>query len=312
MNNLNLIILCGGNSSEREVSISTGVAIYDSLKKNSHVELLDYRGKINDYLPQLKKTDLVILALHGGEGENGEIQSFFENNGIKYTGSNSVSSKLAMDKNQTKIIARSNSIPTPKWLMYNPKIDLKEQYFEIINLGLPLVVKPSDEGSTMGLSIIQNEIEIKTALDFALEYSNKVMFEEFIPGRELTVGILGNNFLPIVEIIPSHELYDFECKYTEGMSHYVCPAEIEEEIRLKIQEDALKIHRKIGCQHYSRIDFRLNTKNEYFMLEINTLPGMTSTSLLPKAAKAMGISFDGLLNKIIELAKNDNFLQHTS
>jgi D-alanine-D-alanine ligase len=303
MSNLNLIILCGGNSSEREVSISTGEAIFNSLKKTSYVELLDYKGNINEYLPQLIKADLVVLALHGGEGENGEIQSFFETNGIKFTGSNSVSSKIAMDKNQTKIIAQNNLISTPKWLMYNPKIEFKEQYPEIIKLGFPLVVKPSDEGSTMGLSIIQNDAEITIALELALKYSNKVMFEEFIPGRELTVGVLGDSFLPIVEIIPSHELYDYECKYTKGMSNYFCPAGIDVEVGLKIQEDALKIHGKIGCQHYSRIDFRLNDKNEYFMLEINTLPGMTSTSLLPKAANATGISFDELLNKIIELAK---------
>lgn len=302
MSNLNLIILSGGNSSEREVSISTGKSMYDSLVKIKNVELLEFQGNIENYIPQLKKADLVISALHGGEGENGEIQSVFEENNICFTGSNSKSSALAMDKNQTKLIANENEIPTPKWMMYNAEIGIENQLIEITKLGFPLVVKPADEGSTMGLKIIQDESELVDALNFALIFSDFVMFEEFIPGRELTVGVLGDDFLPIVEIIPSHELYDYVCKYTTGMSNYICPAKVENVLTEKIQKDALKLHEKLGCRHYSRVDFRLNNKNEFYLLEINTLPGMTNTSLLPKAAKAKGISFDKLLNKIIELA----------
>jgi len=302
MSNLNLIILSGGNSSEREVSISTGKSMYDSLVKTENVKLLEFQGNIENYISQLKKADLVISALHGGDGENGEIQSVFEKNNICFTGSDSKSSALALDKNQTKLIANDNEIPTPKWMMFNAKIGIENQLNEITKLGFPLVVKPADEGSTMGLKIIQEELELVDALNFALNFSESVMFEEFIPGRELTVGILGDEFLPIVEIIPSHEFYDYECKYTAGMSNYICPAKVGNILTEKIQNDALKLHEKLGCRHYSRVDFRLNENNEFYMLEINTLPGMTSTSLLPKAAKAKGISFEKLLNKIIKLA----------
>ena len=302
MSNLNLIILSGGNSSEREVSISTGKSMYDSLVKTENVKLLEFQGNIENYISQLKKADLVISALHGGDGENGEIQSVFEKNNICFTGSDSKSSALALDKNQTKLIANDNEIPTPKWMMFNAKIGIENQLNEITKLGFPLVVKPADEGSTMGLKIIQEELELVDALNFALNFSESVMFEEFIPGRELTVGILGDEFLPIVEIIPSHEFYDYECKYTAGMSNYICPAKVGNILTEKIQNDALKLHEKLGCRRYSRVDFRLNENNEFYMLEINTLPGMTSTSLLPKAAKAKGISFEKLLNKIIKLA----------
>ena len=248
MSNLNLIILSGGNSSEREVSISTGKSMYDSLVKTENVKLLEFQGNIEKYIPQLKTADLVISALHGGEGENGRIQSVFEKNDIRYTGSNSNSSALAMDKNQTKIIANNYEISTPKWIMYNSEIGIENQLDGILNLGFPLVVKPADEGSTMGLKIIQKESQILDALNFALKFSDSIMLEEFIPGRELTVGILGSEFLPIVEIIPSHELYDYECKYTTGMSNYICPAIIENSVVEKIQRDALSLHEKLGCK----------------------------------------------------------------
>lgn len=301
MSNLKLIILCGGNSSEKEVSVSTGNAIYNSLKESYNVQIINYSGNIEDYLMQLKSADLVFNALHGGDGENGVIQEFFEKNDIKYTGSDSESSKIAMDKNLTKSIAVENYINTPKWVM-SQNSDFEAQINEILNLGFPLVVKPANEGSTMGLSIINSENEISDAFKLALKYSNNIMFEEFIPGRELTIGILGDRFLPVVEIVPNHDLYDFECKYTKGMSEYFCPAKLNEIVQQKMQEDALKLHKILGCRHYSRVDFRLTEENEYSMLEINTLPGMTSTSLLPKAAKADEISFNELLNEIIELA----------
>ena len=301
MSNLNLIILCGGNSSEKEVSVSTGNAIYNSLRETYEAKLIKYSGNIEDYLIQLKSADLVFNALHGGDGENGVIQSFFEKHNIKFTGSDSESSKIAMDKNLTKSIAVENYIHTPKWVM-SENSDFEAQINEILNLGFPLVVKPANEGSTMGLSIINSENEISDAFKLASKYSNNIMFEEFIPGRELTIGILGDRFLPVVEIVPNHDLYDYECKYTKGMSEYFCPAKLDEILQQKMQEDALKLHIVLGCRHYSRVDFRLTEENEYSMLEINTLPGMTSTSLLPKAAKADEISFNKLLNEIIELA----------
>jgi D-alanine-D-alanine ligase len=303
MNELQLIILCGGNSSEREVSLSTGKAIYDCLKASLNVELLQYENRIESYIPQLKKADLVFIALHGGEGENGKIQSIFEENGIKYTGSDSISSALAMDKNTTKVIGERLNISTPNWLMYNKGENIEALKNEITRLEYPIVVKPSNEGSTVGLSIVQSENECKLAINLALKYSDEIMIEEFIPGRELTVGILGQEFLPIVEIIPKHDLYDYDCKYKSGMSEYICPAEIDNDLAENMQKDALKLHNGLGCRHYSRVDYRLNEKGVYYMLEINTLPGMTSTSLIPKAGKANNISFEELLKKIIRLAK---------
>ena len=190
MSNLKLIILCGGNSSEKEVSVSSGNAIYNSLKDLFKVQLINYSGNIENYLMQLKSVDLVFNALHGGDGENGVIQEVFERNDIKYTGSNSESSKIAMDKNLTKSIAVDNNINTPKWVMTNNG-NFENQIYEILNLGFPLVVKPANEGSTRGLSIINNEVEISKAFEIASKFSNQIMFEEFIPGRELTIGILG-------------------------------------------------------------------------------------------------------------------------
>lgn len=302
MNDLQLIILCGGNSSEREVSLSTGKAIYDCLKASLNVELLQYENNIEDYIPQLKKTDLVFIALHGGEGENGEIQSLFEKNGIQYTGSDSKSSALAMDKNATKIIGEKLNISTPNWLMYNKNENIEKLKIDIAKIGFPIVVKPSNEGSTVGLSIVKTENECEQALNLALQYSDEIMVEAFIPGRELTVGILGNEYLPIVEIIPEHDIYDYDCKYKLGMSEYICPAEIDNVVAEKMQKDALNLHKGLSCRHYSRIDYRLNEKGEYYMLEINTLPGMTCTSLIPKAGKANNISFEELLKEIIRLA----------
>tara|TARA_S200000501_G_C20820526_1_gene742618 strand:- start:496 stop:1407 length:912 start_codon:yes stop_codon:yes gene_type:complete len=301
MSKLNIIILCGGNSSEKNISLLTGNAIYNSLKDFHQIKLMNYIGDIEKYLFQLKSADLVFNALHGGEGENGILQSFFEQNHIKYTGSDSRSSRIAIDKNLTKSIALDNSLNTPKWVM-SKNSEYKNQINDIINLGFPLVVKPANEGSTMGISIVNSVDEITEAFELAAQFSSEIMFEEYIPGRELTVGILGNRFLPVLEIVPNHSLYDYKCKYTEGMSEYHCPAKLDERLQYKIQKDALRLHNLLGCRHYSRVDFRLNEQNQYSMLEINTLPGMTSTSLLPKAAEVNKITFNELLNEIIELA----------
>ena len=164
------------------------------------------------------------------------------------------------------------------------------------------MVKPSSEGSTFGLTIVMEESELEEAISFAPEFGDEILIEEFIPGRELTVGILGNKPLPVVEIKPSHNLYDYECKYKEGMSEYFVPAELSASLERSLSEDALKIYKMIGCRHYARADFRLNEAGEHYLLEINTLPGMTSTSLLPKAAKAAGLEFQDLIDTIIKIA----------
>jgi D-alanine-D-alanine ligase len=214
---------------------------------------------------------------------------------------------MAMDKDISKIMFSHYGITTPKWFMVDKDsyslnyVDQKiNAYFEY-----PVVIKPNDEGSTVGLSIVQPDVEdiqLSKALDHAFEYSNRIMVEQYIAGRELTVAVLGDEALPVVEIKPKDGFYDYEHKYTSGRTEYFCPAELTEELTNELREKSLIAHRALGCKAYSRIDFRLNTKNEYFCLEVNTLPGMTELSLVPKAASAVNISFPELLNKIIELS----------
>ena len=172
-------------------------------------------------------------------------------------------------------------------------------------LTYPIVVKPDNGGSTVGMTIVKDSLMLDTALNMAREYSNEMLIENYIPGREITVGILGDQPMPIVEIFSESGFYDYNSKYTKGISKYECPAEISDKLTKKIQNDALKIHNLLGCRHYSRVDFRLDENNNHFLLELNTLPGMTSTSLVPKAAKVMGMSFDELIQAILKEAIKD-------
>jgi len=303
---LKVTIILGGTSSEKDVSINTGLSVAEALGNKFNVNIINLGDDLSSLPEKLFDTDIVFNALHGGIGENGVLQSFFDLHNVKYTGSGAKASKLAMDKHLTKVLAKSETIPTPNWIYVrgdNEKLHLfndKSPKFD-----LPYVVKPSEEGSTMGLSIVKNKNDLRLAIQFASEFSNKIMVEEFISGRELTVGILGNKPLPIVEIIPKHDFYDYECKYSEGMSTYVVPAQLPNSLARKIQKDALKIYHALDCKNYARVDFRLNENNEHFLLEVNTLPGLTSTSLLPKAAKVAGLSFPSLIEIIINLALAD-------
>ncbi len=303
---MKVTIILGGTSSEKDVSINTGLSVAEALGNKFNVNIINLGDDLSSLPEKLFDTDIVFNALHGGIGENGVLQSFFDLHNVKYTGSGAKASKLAMDKHLTKVLAKSETIPTPNWIYVrgdNEKLHLfndKSPKFD-----LPYVVKPSEEGSTMGLSIVKNKNDLRLAIQFASEFSNKIMVEEFISGRELTVGILGNKPLPIVEIIPKHDFYDYECKYSEGMSTYVVPAQLPNSLARKIQKDALKIYHALDCKNYARVDFRLNENNEHFLLEVNTLPGLTSTSLLPKAAKVAGLSFPSLIEIIINLALAD-------
>lgn len=339
---MNIIVLAGGTSAERNVSIATSKAIANTLRESGHtVKVVDpiygadqpaedaiFEGRLaigqefptaeelNKYSNRkviecissklFDNIDIVFLGLHGKFGEDGRIQSLLEMRGVKYTGSGVTSSAMAMDKNISKIIFNHYDIPTPKWHMLKKGADVMQVDESIkLDIGYPAVIKPNDEGSTVGLSIVQPDVEdaqLPGALDNAFSYTENVMVEEFIPGRELTVGILGDEILPIVEIKPKEGFYDYEHKYTKGMTEYICPAEIPEEIAKHIREKSMTAHKALCCKAYSRVDFRLNTKGEYFCLEINTLPGMTELSLVPKAASAIGMSFPELLNKIIELS----------
>ncbi len=302
---MKIVILYGGFSAEYKVSIQTGIAIAESIKAHHGLDMINMDTNIYSSPDILYDADLVFNALHGGDGENGNIQAFMDSHNIQYTGSGSKACKIAMDKNITKLIAKSLNIPTPSWIMLNKhqgrNLELHDNNSP--KFSYPYVVKPADEGSTFGLSIVKEESDLRTAISLASQYSENIMIEDYIPGRELTVGILGNKALPVVEIFPKHDIYDYDCKYSDGLSKYVVPAEISDVIDRKIKTDAIKIYKAIGCRHYARVDFRLDNEGRHFMLEINTLPGMTSTSLLPKAAMSAGLDFNNLIDIIINLAR---------
>ena len=290
-----IAVLMGGPGEEREISLQSGKAIQLALEAIGYNVLsITMENKLGDIISDLHSVDLVFLGLHGSIGENGTIQGFLESLGVKYTGSDPLSSAICMDKNISKIIARDSKVNTPNW-----EIVTSDQTLDGDNSEFPLVIKPNDQGSTVGLTVVHDEPELGPALNLAFNYSSSVMVEQFIEGRELTVTLIGGKALPVCEIIPSHELYDYECKYTSGMSKYVCPAEIDLDLTERIQEITERLFNVLKCRHYSRADFRLDHENNLWFLEMNTLPGMTDTSLAPMAAKAAGFSFNDLIDRII-------------
>lgn len=327
---LKIALLLGGTSPEREVSKLSGTSIYKALlslgcnpividpafginqpkdlnvffSNEDKIEISNYNYVhcVNSKL--FDNVDIAFLALHGKWGEDGTIQSLFELRGIKYTGSKILASALAMDKIMSKILFQHYNVVTPKWItVENNHKNYPELTKKIKNeLGLPCVVKPNDQGSTVGVTICRSEDQLPAAFDLAKSYSNRILVEEFIDGHEVTVAILENQPLPVLEIKPKHNVYDYECKYTSGMSEYIVPAEIPPDTAKQIQEQALAAHISLGCEVYSRADFRLSNDMKPYCLEVNTLPGMTSTSLVPKMAKAVGISFEELIERIIILS----------
>jgi len=326
---LTVALLLGGYSPEREVSKNSSKSIYNALLNLGHsVKLIDPAyGKnqpknIEDFFAEkdyseisasnyidvfntnlFDGVDIAFLGLHGKFGEDGLIQSLLEIKGIKYTGSNINASSIAMNKEMSKFLFDYFNVNTPKWISTTKNYNLKEITAKIENIvGYPCVIKPNDQGSTVGLTICQNEKSVEKALTLALSLSNKAIIEEYISGKELTIAILGNKALPVLEIKPEHGLYDYECKYTSGKSKYIVPAEINEDVAKFMQKEAAIAFKALGCTVYGRLDYRLSESNVPYCLEVNTLPGMTSTSLVPKMAKAVGITFDELIAKIINLS----------
>ena len=302
---MKLCILYGGTSREREVSINTGNSIYNSIKNDFNIIMHDFDGDLNPLNTVVENVDLVFIALHGGDGENGQIQKFLEKKNVQFTGSDSLASSLAMDKNKSKKICIENNILTPLWRIVN-KNNLNKKN----NFNGKVVVKPVSEGSSVGMSIVDNcfnkkgeiSTELKNAFDFCFSVSNNAMIEQYILGRELTVSILDDKVLPIIEVIPKGDFYDYKCKYTKGESDYLVPAKLDERTKNLLNEYSIKIHKTIGCRGYSRVDFRLSEDGKIYFLEINTLPGFTDTSLFPKAANAVGLSYNELIKSIIRLA----------
>ncbi len=330
---MKITVLMGGTSSERNVSLASGIRIVQALRSRGHdVTPLDpARGPIGTseeralgtgkvgteppslealskfaegtFLPNLtsmkeiKNADVVFLALHGGQGEDGTIQALLDMSHVKYTGSGHLSSALAMDKDLSKKLFRTEGVQTADWLMAPVTTEQVEGI-----LGLPVVVKPSKQGSTVGLSLVKKRGDLAAAIEEASKYDDEVMIERFVPGRELTVGILGDVALPVGEILPKHEIYDYECKYTAGMATEEFPAKLSKEATEKVQHQALLAFKALKLRGYSRIDFRLTTEGEFYCLEANTLPGMTELSLIPQGAASMGISFPELCERIVRLA----------
>jgi D-alanine-D-alanine ligase len=327
---LHIVLLVGGASPEREVSKDSSKSIRDSLINLGHtVHLVDpayglqQPAEVEDFfkpgelfpashknyveaftLDVFKNADLVFIGLHGKWGEDGTVQSLLELLGIPFTGSGVLASSLAMDKAIAKIIMRNNGVKVPDGFLINrDKVDVVEINRTINNtFGYPCIIKPNDQGSTCGLSVCKKENELNDALKLCLEYTDSILIEEFIPGRELTVGILDRVVLPPLEIRPKHGLYDYECKYTDGMSDYLVPAPITYDIDNQMRDQTIRAISALGCRVYSRADFRLTPDDKIYCLEVNTLPGMTSHSLIPKMAKAAGISFDELVDQIVKLS----------
>ena len=304
-----MCILYGGISSEREVSLNTGKSIYDAISDDYDIVMHDWDGDYELMYDVVKRMDLVFIALHGGDGENGTIQKYLESKNIRFTGSSSSASKKAMDKNISKLLCVEYDIPTPNWVMLDNKSNVDgsssiiDTYLDGFDFKNGVVVKPNSEGSSIGISILKNVTneKLECVVKKAHSISSSAMLETFIDGRELTVSVLDGKTLPIVEIVPKGDYYDYKSKYTKFQSNYIVPANINKKTQELLSEYSLKIHKLIGCGVYSRVDFRLSNDGLVYFLEINTLPGFTDTSLFPKAAEKYALDYRALIKKIIDL-----------
>jgi D-alanine-D-alanine ligase len=331
-------VIMGGESRERDVSRVTGTAVAKALSERSwDVVLIDTEEGITpfdgggppigtqppdvvasersvaagpsaivEFVRRLVDVDAVWIALHGGWGEDGTVQALFELIGVPYTGSGVLGSALAMDKDRAKRVMRASGVPTPEWMMLRwspgsppPAADVARV---VERFPGDIVVKPNSEGSTVGLNVVREGEDPRAALETAARYDDRVLVEPFIAGRELTVAILGHEALPVVEIIPEGGVYTYEAKYTRGKSRYECPAQLPAELAAKVRATSVAVYDALGCEGFARVDYRLANDGGLHCLEVNTIPGMTPLSLVPMAAKAAGLSFAELVERILELA----------
>ncbi|HKH82717.1 MAG TPA: D-alanine--D-alanine ligase [Gemmatimonadales bacterium] len=331
---MRVTVLTGGTSSERDVALASAVQVVGALRSRNHdVAVVDTArgyipepdegallpgtvGTVPPSIAQLRSlergllmsglanmavvrdADVLFLALHGGRGEDGTIQTLLEMVGVPYTGSGRLGSAMAMDKDISKRLFRAAGVQTADWVMAPASRAQVDRDF-----GWPVVVKPSKQGSTVGLTVVKSAPDYDAAVALARQFDDEVMIERFVPGRELTVGVLEGRTLPVGEIIPRHEIFDYECKYTPGMSREIFPADLPEPLTGECGRLSLLAHEALKLGGYSRVDFRLTPAGELFCLEVNTLPGMTATSLLPQAAKAMNIEFPELCERICRAAR---------
>ena len=330
-----ITLLTGGTSTERDVALASAAQVIVALRSRGHeVSVVDTakgyipqseepsliagtvgrepppladlrtleRGLLLSGLgniPVVRNADVLFLALHGGRGEDGTLQALLEIVGVPYTGSGRLGSAMAMDKDVSKRLFRLAGVPTADWFM--APISAAEAGNR---LGWPIVVKPSKQGSTVGLSVVKKESEFEAAIALARQYDDEVMVEQFVPGRELTVGVLEGKALAVGEIIPRHEIFDYECKYTPGMSQEIFPADLPASVAAECGRLSLLAHHALKLGGYSRVDFRLTPRGEILCLEVNTLPGMTATSLLPQSARAAGIEFPELCDRICRISRS--------
>jgi len=340
---MKIAVFMGGTSAERDVSLVSGLAVGENLKAGGHeVSAIDpARGIIpltNDELkaieeieenppetdelrqytnekivetvmsPELRQVDVVFLILHGGVGEDGTIQAMLDLANLPYTGSGVMGSAIAMDKLISKKLFSADNIPTPDYFVLENNQNLALDSIDVkirSRMGYPVIIKPVSQGSSVGLTLVDNRKDLQKALTLGFQYDNKLLCEKYIAGRELTVSILGDEALPIAECVPEGGLYDYEHKYTDGRTEYICPALLTDEIQQQVSSLGVKAFKALGCSGFGRVDFRLSDDNKPYCLEVNTLPGMTSHSLVPKAAKANGMTFPQLVEKICLIAIED-------
>jgi len=304
-------VVMGGLSGEREVSLRSGEAVSRALRELGHqVREVDVDHRVVQQLAALKgEVDAAFLTLHGRLGEDGTVQGVLELLGIPYTGSGVMASALAMNKCMAKRVFRANAIPVADDREVTAREVAETGLSRVaeglaLDLGFPCIVKPNGEGSTLGTGKACNLEELEAALRTALEYDDLVLVERFIEGREMTVGLVGEgpDALPVLEIVPGKDFYDYQCKYTRGMTEYLVPAPIPDTLAVELQRMALRAHRALDCEGVSRVDFMVRGEDIY-CLEVNTTPGMTELSLVPKAAAAAGLSFTELVETILRTAR---------
>ena len=321
---MKIAVLFGGDSMERDVSIASASQVVGALRSRGH-QVIAYdsgRGRLTAAderrlferkidrrppdkttvttlptvvsAPDLADVDVVFLAMHGGSGEDGTVQALLDLAGIPYTGTGKLGSALGWDKDVAKRLFLAAGVPTPDWLMAPVSTQVAAE-----RLGFPLIVKPNGQGSTVGLTLVRTPPELEPAIELAFDYDAEVMLERFIDGRELTVGILDGEALAVGEIIPSTgPIFDYAAKYQAGGAEEIFPARLTAEQTARIQDLALRVHRALKLEVYSRVDFRMDADGGFWCLEVNTLPGLTEASLLPRAAAAVGISFPELCERI--------------
>lgn len=340
---MNIVVLAGGLSVERNVSLTTGAMVQNSLIRSGHHAILadvfmDYEltgtaaeeferatemaeiKKVSEVIPDIEKikeergnsniyfgkniielcryADIVYMALHGGEGENGRLQAAFDLLGIKYTGNGYLSSAVSMHKNLTKQMFKAYGVLTPDGKMVTPEDKVSFESFGWEKI----VIKPCSGGSSIGVSIVDSRESFDTALKDAFRYENEILVEQYVEGRELSVGVLGGEALPSIEIIPKEGFYDYKNKYQAAMTDEICPADVTEAQEKKLRDAAVKAAEALGIEVYARMDFIIDKKDDVYCLEANSLPGMTPTSLMPQEANAAGISYDELCNRIINIS----------